>query len=373
MSKERIIYDFCPKCGALSKNGICTYCGHDSAVKEQETKPADGLSANVKPEREYSEEVQSDEGGSVWQQPQQIPGKKHTGLIVGLCVGAAVFAFLLFLAVAMIISGAQDAAGRIENPFLGLFENLNPEDDAETADMIEEDADQAEADYTVFDSKTSDYLPSAEDEYYLEIVDAVREDLPYQINWVEFDVANEKEEITSKGIYPQLTGDIPNLDSLNASIEEEALYYKNALEEYGMQSEHDSAGSETACYVTYMDENILSIVYQESLTLGMYRAPELHSLNIDVKSGRLIEKEELLEYSSQLAARVKKQNIKQNSGVDFISEMEDDEILELLSGYEGVIFCTPVGIELGFNYELNGYVGWVTVTLKDYAAYGNKF
>ena len=257
----------------------------------------------------------------------------------------------------------------------GIFQAISGEtagDDAEIWDQWQDDAD-ASGEYTVFDNKNSSYKPSSSDDFYLEIVDAVNENLSYQVVWEEFDVANEEEQISSCGVYPQLTGDVPNLDALNKWIEEEVLYYKNALEEYGMQPDHASVSTETACYITYMDENIISIVLQERVIMDGYSAPEIHAINIDVKNGVLLENSELLEYSLQLAQRVKKQNLYQNSGAEYISDLDDETVLELLAGYEGVIFYTPVGIEIGFNYELDGYVGWVTVTLKDYADFGNKF
>lgn len=396
MSRERIIYDFCPKCGALMKNGVCTSCGYGGEQAGQEN--AAGQAGFEAPQPVF-EPVQPDAGASLpgaehvdrgvdsmdgpqdagWQQPAGIqPGwqagngyashepaqKKHTGLIVGLCVGAAVITFLLYIAVMLIVSGVQEEIGGIENGSLSQMEEMFGE--------MEEDSGEAD-DYSVFDNKNSGYVPSSSDEYYVEIVDAVRDDLSYQVTWEEFDVSNDAEQLSSSGVYPQLTGDVPNLEALNAAIEEEALYYMYALEEYGMQPGHDSVDTQTACYVTYMDENVISIVLQERVTIEGYMAPELHAINIDVKNGVLLEKEDLLEYSVQLAQKVKAQNLAQNEGVEFISELSDEQVLSLLSDYDGVIFYTPVGMEIGFNYELNNYVGWVTVTLKDYSAFGNKF
>lgn len=278
--------------------------------------------------------------------------KKHTALIVGLCVGAAILTFFLFVAVLMIVNSARETVYNRE----------------ESIGLSESDPDS----YTVFRNKESSYVPTAEDDYYFEIVDAVREDLSYRVVWKEFELKNDAAQISASGVYPQLEGPILNLEEINAAIEEEVLYYKNQLEQYGQQQDHESADAQSACYVTYMDENILSIVLQEQITLGGAAAPELHAINIDIQNGRILDKTDLVDYTAELAQRVKKQNLAQNSGVDYISELSDDVVLEMLSEYEGIAFYTPVGLEVGFNYELDDFYGWVTVTLKEYSAVLNK-
>ena len=94
MRRERIVYDFCPLCGALSKNGICTSCGSDSNLASvRQDQPGQQMQTEPTPQPE------SDRNDML----MEVPKKKHTALIVGLCVGAAVFAFLLCLAVWMIV------------------------------------------------------------------------------------------------------------------------------------------------------------------------------------------------------------------------------------------------------------------------------
>jgi len=353
MSSGRNIYDFCPRCGALMKNGICTSCGYDAAKKEQQ--PAEEILQNIP-------------AASRTQQPV----KKHTGLIVGLCVGAAVLCFLLYVSVMMIIGGAREYLGDTKVMWEKTEEPVPAPDrehhKVEGGHFWEEQPSM----YPVFEGKQSAYIPSAKDKYYEEIVDAVREDLSYQVEWEEFRVSNEEENAASCGVYPRLSGDIPNLEKLNAAIEEEVLYYMYALEEYAAEDGHENCSSQSACYVTYMDEKMISIALLEQITLGDFSYPELHEINIDVENGILIDPVEMLEYTPELARRIKKQNLVQNSGAEYISDLSDEKILELLTSYEGVIFYTPLGLEIGFNYEIDGYLGWVTVTLKDYSSFGNK-
>ena len=50
--------------------------------------------------------------------------------------------------------------------------------------------------------------------------------------------------------------------------------------------------------------------------------------------------------------------------------MSDQEITYYLTDSDYlIIFYTPLGMEVGFNY----YDGWVTVTYRDYEKYQKKF
>ena len=54
-------------------------------------------------------------------------------------------------------------------------------------------------------------------------------------------------------------------------------------------------------------------------------------------------------------------NTSQNGTVEFVDNLSDEELAEYLKDEENsVMFYTPVGLEIGFNYD----GGWVTVTLK---------
>ena len=56
----------------------------------------------------------------------------------------------------------------------------------------------------------------------------------------------------------------------------------------------------------------------------------------------------------------------QNGTIDTLDWMSDQEITELLTSSGNlIIYYTPMGMEIGFNYE----DGWVTVTYHDYKDY----
>ena len=46
---------------------------------------------------------------------------------------------------------------------------------------------------------------------------------------------------------------------------------------------------------------------------------------------------------------------------------------KLLASDGGIFFYTPVGLEIGFNYNgVNNQFGWMTATIKDYEEYLKK-
>ena len=50
--------------------------------------------------------------------------------------------------------------------------------------------------------------------------------------------------------------------------------------------------------------------------------------------------------------------------MEYVQKLTAEELLEILKNPKrAVFFYTPVGLEVGFNYE----TGWVTVTIKEQA------
>lgn len=55
------------------------------------------------------------------------------------------------------------------------------------------------------------------------------------------------------------------------------------------------------------------------------------------------------------------------------NEWPTEMLRKLLSSDGGIFFYTPVGLEIGFNYNgVNNQFGWMTATIKDYEEYLKK-
>lgn len=219
------------------------------------------------------------------------------------------------------------------------------------------------------------YHPTPEDAYYLELADAVREDLSYRIEWKEYNVSNEDGTVTAAGRYPQISGEVTNKAALNVFLEEQAIFYRDSY----AQLAEDNAGMGTCQissygYVTYMDEDTLSVVMDESVRIGDTGFIDLYAVNLDLNTGSIMENSQLVEYSNAVADAFRKQNQRQNGRVEAVDDMSDEVLLEHLSDPDnGIVYRTPVGLEIGFNYFTADDFGWVTVTLKEYARFVPKY
>ena len=175
--------------------------------------------------------------------------------------------------------------------------------------------------------------------------------------------------------YPVVSGDVPNVDYINDTIcaEWEGLleYYEEDYREY--MGEDDGIIALFEGNVTYMSEDILSVVYQESVAYGPYLDYEvdiyLYCLNFDMKNGTLLEKTGMLDIDEEFVKDFRARSLEQNAD-SVLDYYDDDEVIELLENPQTLIlFYCPQGMEIGINVE----EGWVTVTYGDYEEYLKKF
>jgi len=339
---------FCPKCGAVLYNGMCQSCGYGGRFSGKSV-------SNGK--------LMETAAGS------NVSGRGNSGkdsrkiwllIILVILIGIAVPVIL----VAVLFSG-------VTHKVVDGLISVTPEPDYAYGDdsWIDrwDDGDfEAEApaeDYGsygngYFGDGYAAYVPSPEDEYYESFVSATVRGLSYDIAWNDSYLYADDEEITAcfGAYYPVLIGaDVPFAESINERIRNEAFSYQP--EE--LQGE-DYLYVE--CYVTYMSEEILSVLfdvwgYQDHKDI--YR---LEALNFDMSTGELITAEQMLPDSLWMGnyrERCEYQN--GYEAAEVLAGMSDEAILEAITDAEnGVIFYSPVGVDAGFNYD----GGWMTVTLK---------
>lgn len=302
----------------------------------------------------WSIPVRKDNGLDKFRQGGEEPRRNQDGYLIAVCVGVAAFMVLLGLSFFLITND--------DGSWKTVFSEQHQ---AESGDRQDDSAEER--------GKNDAYEPSPSDEYYKEITDALRGDLPYGIEWVESDLSRKQEDASFYALYPQLTGDIPNRKELNRSIEEAALAYRDycqfAIEAAGFSTCHVQSFG----YVTFMSEDVMSIVFDERIYLNETKLPGLCAINIDVRTGTLLSNQEMVSYTDTLTRKFRSQNSVQNGDKMDLSEWPDELIGQLLASEAGVVFYTPVGLEIGFNYSgTNGMSGWVTVTVKNYEQFLKK-
>lgn len=75
---------------------------------------------------------------------------------------------------------------------------------------------------------------------------------------------------------------------------------------------------------------------------------------------------DLLNINDSFSVDFRERCERQNGEIEELYYMSDQEITGYLTENDYlIIFYTPLGMEIGFNY----YDGWVTVTYKDYKRY----
>lgn len=323
--EERREFGFCPKCGALMQDGVCQSCGYGSRGAAFRRDMA---------------------GHSASDNRTETPAQKKkmsSGVKIIIGIVAVILVLVILLAALFAYLAADTGAGWQGRPDTGFrYPDYN------------------DGYYDDYDSYGGYYVPDKKDEYYEEITDATVQNLSYQVLWQSTSVYPD-DAGTSVGytcICPVLTGeDKEKLNAVNERIQEMVCEYQDSYLDY-------DNGVESYGYVTYMDEEICSIVVEHSLRENYNTVPYVRALTFHMDTGEVMEHSEMTTVDETLIRRFRSMDSYQNGTVDFVSDSSDEELQAYLEDEkDSVMFYTPVGLEVGFNYD----GGWVTVTIKDQA------
>jgi len=195
-------------------------------------------------------------------------------------------------------------------------------------------------------------------EYYPVITDYIRYDLDYSISFETYKSENGRTEC----IYPQLDGSVADIDYLND-------FFYNFMKETETIANDNECDATSTAYVTYMDEEIFSVVIIEVYEFSDGSTYEyVYCNNFDVVSGTRIYFE-LIDTSDEFLNELETRCIQEStSDANYLFEKyTKDEIRNdiLTTDFGLVAFYTPLGMEIGLNYD--GY--WCCSTFKDYKKY----
>lgn len=208
-------------------------------------------------------------------------------------------------------------------------------------------------------------------DYYGEIEDAIRTDLNYSIQWENYEYEGNNDNVMIAVDYPVIEGNVPNLDAINGIIADETEYFAEYYEEYSrymMPEERFLAYSEG--YVTFMDQEMMSVVFCEMIYTDYWTDYGLYCLNIDIENGIVLDNSSIMEIDDEFVVDFRKRCRQQNGTVSGLDNLTDQEIAYYLtSGGTSILFYTPVGMEVGINF--GDY--YVTVTYKDYERFLQKY
>lgn len=219
-------------------------------------------------------------------------------------------------------------------------------------------------DYDEYDSEP--YIPNENDEYYVELADSIREDLSYSVEKEVYKFTDNDMGVNILVEYVSVEGDqLAFQDKINEALENGAMYY---AKEFGSSDVTDFTLA-VSSYVTYMDEEILSVVVDERYSWGYDVVADLYCMNFDLKTGALLYNTNIIEPTDELAEAFLDMSEYQNGYVEYLDGLSEEEVCLYFGNEESLIlFYTPVGLEIGFNYP----DGWITATIKEYEKYLSK-
>ena len=382
-------------------------CGTESVTDRQEnlygtenmTDRQENLygTENVTDRQENCREYKTDYTPT-WESPQK--SEKNLAIVVFGVLGVMVAALIILLTIQIqkvSESGVQirlpfsveDFAGnpfreKEENPVPELSDDADREENGNTSDAEDSGEsvfDKIDWNDTSWKKDHVNHTPQqVGTDYYEDIVDCIDTGVSYQMRRDFYEVKDPEHKISVRLAYTQLQGDIPNLDKINETIKEEALsyakYYEEQKESYNTYVEENGGGyiATVDSYVTYNSEDLISIVLEESYKNAAGSGyVGLYGFNINTKTGMIYDNTKILQIDQSFALEFKKRSRRQNGPVkEGVDDRSPSEIAGFMRRNENLIlFYTPLGMEVGYNYYINGFTGWVTVTFKDYAGYGN--
>lgn len=305
-------------------------------------------------------------------------------VLAAAAIAALLLAFVIsILCLVLLVMDRNKAAGMASE---GIYQHMEPEASGSTQlpYIPEEPYGNGKADdsqipggavqqnpFGYSSGKQNKSTDSGSGECYTELYDAINDELDYSIDWENYEYAGNTETVMIVVDYPVILGNIPNRDILNQKIAAETEYFEEYYEEY---SQYMMPGEVFAVYaegfVTYMDEEIISIVFRETIYTDYWADCGLYCVNIDAENGMILDNKSMIQADDAFAVDFRTKSREQNGTIAELEYLTDQEIVQYLSGAgTGIVFYTPLGMEIGFNYGEN----YVTVTYQDYEKYLQRY
>ncbi|MDD3368994.1 MAG: hypothetical protein PHP50_08950 [Lachnospiraceae bacterium] len=331
---------------------------------------------------------------------QQSDVKPNKGAYAVLCVLFILIAALVVTGICIVLrlgSGMKANMSSFLSAVQSGMEEIANDSHDEYAEITEEneagenDADEYEAGETIedwfSDSLTTEEILALGDiydegpleanaadfdlqaPYCEELENYVRDDLSYQVSNRFFVYYSEDGRAAIEIEYPYLTGDIENIESINNDLAGEAAFYvqnfEASVKDYLSEDEEYSVWVEP--YIANMSEETISIVFNEYVQEGdTYSYVSLCPMTYDLTTGEFAYVSEQVRMDDAFIKAFRAQCETQGMG-DNIADLSDTELADMFSESYGdmVAFYTPLGLEVGFNYD----AGWMTVTMREYEQY----
>ena len=340
MGQEENRMKYCERCGTLLKeNGICPACGYAQQPKTQK--------------------------------------KDRTALLVVITIVVILLLCVVLFFTCIHLFNRLWGEGKQE-PVL-MEERKVTEGLLDDADGAADTSDIGNGLYEgTYDSTSENWKEEGQREdvpYYSGPYNDLKDNLSYQISFLTTYCNTEDGHVFIQVEYPQITSGRKDEEYLNGELYYEYEYFRDFYMDYVADtlSEDGTFYFSSDAYVTYMDEDILSVVYSEKVRYqdGSDYLSDInfYCVNIDLATGNILTNTDILNLDDDFAVDFREREISEN-GDGALTDYSDQEVLAMLKD-EGtlVLFYTPMGLEVGLN--LDGEI--VYVTYEDYMDYRNIF
>ena len=309
--------------------------------------------------------------------PYAMPPKKNkNGLIIGIVVAVVILFLIAVFALAykaVTLLNQDDDRARNDREEYRFDDDdddwgverkkKNPDPDYDDRDD-HDDYDDWYDDY-YDDDWYDDYDDYYYDDEYYDLHDDIRWDLSYTVDFESYEIDDGDMSVLIS--YPVIDGDdVPNLRKLNEAILDEVDFLKDLASD---AEEGDEFTLIALAYVTYMDEEKMSIVFRESIYTEYEVDYYLYSLNIDTENGVVLDNQSIVNANDDFSIEFRERSDIQNGESSSLDRMTDQEITKHFNSSDIIVFYTPMGMEIGFNHD----EGWITVTYQDYEKYLKVF
>ncbi len=420
---------FCPQCGALLRDGVCPCChyqapqpgnnsqngytgtdsqqgygqsgytGTDSQQNygqggytgtDSQQSYGQGGYTGANPQQNYSQGSYTGTNAQGYAQGNygsQMPGSKSTksSTTTAIVVGIIMFVVALLLVLIVGFLGYDSrkdlqSSDDYSNSYDDEYDEDYDYDDDYDYDYDDSFGDNIDWDDTTWaeepDNLTADEVWDKDHQYYEELNNCIDENVSYQLIFKTKEVLDEDNNICMRGTYYQLEGDIPNLDKINKTLKDQALvdidYFNDLRDKYDEAFEEYGPGYmvKAKTYVTYNDENMVSVVTSSEFDSNFEAGLNLYCVNVDIQTGMVLVNEDILDMDEDFVKDIIRSSDEQNGTISYLEETDPDEILDDFNESDHmIIFYTPCGLEVGMNYYITSGYGWFTTTLTDYEKY----
>lgn len=310
-------------------------------------------------------------------------------LITAIVIGIVLFLIVLYKVISFFTDATSRGSINTSDPFSG-FDWYNGDDDEEDDDdygigssddynIPSSDSDDADLDddssgstmvIPKTDTDIDDILKGQQQQVegkdYYSMGNYLVDDLDYYVEFKTYQYLSKDGSTEVNIKYPTVKSDERDVAMLSDTISREALYWIEAIE----SGTFEVAGLDNSAlqlyikgYVTYMDENVISVAYSESIKIDSTSLAQIISVNADANSGMPITNTQIINVDMDFVNEFLDRCYEQNGSDTIRSYYSPEEVLDLLQREDTlIIFYTPLGLEIGLNLPY----GWTTATYTDY-------